>query len=205
VKLVYAPNTCALGVHLLLEEIGRPYEAVAVDFTKREQYGAAFVALNPKSKVPVLVRDDGSVLTELPAIAVYLARMNPELGLMPDGVEGTVRALELLEFLVATVHMRGYTRLIRPNFFVGDAADEPAVRAAGHEVVVKAFALLSPVLGAQNYMMGQFGIVDCVMFFLEYWARHRCEVPMPGNLEAHLDRLLARPAAGRVLAAEGLG
>jgi glutathione S-transferase len=112
--------------------------------------------------------------------------------------------LELLEYLVATVHMRGYTRLIRPNFFTANAADEPAVRAAGRDVVVKAFALLAAALGDQDHMQGRFGIVDCVMFFLEYWARHRCEVPMPANLEAHLDRLMARPATGRVLAAEGL-
>jgi glutathione S-transferase len=203
-KLVYAPNTCALGIHLLLEEIGLAYAPVAVDFTRREQYGPEFVALNPKSKVPVLVRDDGSVLTELPAIAFYLARLNPSLGLLPVGLEGEIRALELLEYLVGTVHMRGYTRLIRPNFFTANAADEPAVRAAGHEVVTKAFALLAPILGDQHFMLGRFGIVDCVMFFLEYWARHRCEVPLPANLDAHFDRLMARPAAQRTLAAEGL-
>ena len=79
-KLYYMPGACSIGIHVLLEEIGKPYDAHKVDGAKQEQYGPDFVALNPKSKVPTLQRDDGSVLTEFPAIAVWLARKNPELG-----------------------------------------------------------------------------------------------------------------------------
>ena len=40
-----------------------------IDLAKREQYGPDYTAINPKSKVPVLQRDDGTLLTELPASA----------------------------------------------------------------------------------------------------------------------------------------
>ena len=92
-KLYYAPNACSLAIHVLLEEIGKPYELQRVDFSKREQYGPEFIAINPKSKVPVLERDGGSHLTELPAIAWYLARANPQANLLPADIEGEARGV----------------------------------------------------------------------------------------------------------------
>jgi glutathione S-transferase len=203
-KLLYSPNACSLAIHFLLQEIGKPFALEKVDFSQAAQYKPDFTTINPKSKVPVLVRDDGSVLTELPAIAYYLARTNPELGLLPSGVEGEARALELMDYLVATVHMRGFTRIFRPGVFSPNPAEEEAVKQAGRDIITKGFAVLEPVLGKQDYILGAFSIADAVLFFLEYWARHRASIPMPANFEAHLDRLLARPAAQRTLEAEGL-
>ena len=68
-KLMYAPGACSVGIHVLLEEIGKPYDAQLVNLRDGEQYKPGFTAVNPKSKVPTLVRDDGSVLTEFPASA----------------------------------------------------------------------------------------------------------------------------------------
>ena len=203
-KLFYAPNACSMGIHLLLEEIGEPYELEKVDFASGAQYQAPFVTINPKSKVPVLQRDDGSYLTEFPAIAFYLARAKPAAGLLPPGAEAEARALELLDYLIATVHMRGFTRIFRPAQFAPGAADEEWVKQAGRDVIVKGFELLAPVLGEQDYMLGTFSIVEAALFFLEYWARKRAKISLPKNCEAHLDRLLARPATIRILQAEGL-
>ncbi|HZH45475.1 MAG TPA: glutathione S-transferase N-terminal domain-containing protein, partial [Roseococcus sp.] len=80
-KLYYSPGACSVGIHVLLEEIGKPYEAALTSTREGAQFRPEFVAINPKSKVPTLVRDDGSVLTEYPAIAFWLARTNPEAGL----------------------------------------------------------------------------------------------------------------------------
>jgi glutathione S-transferase len=203
-KLFYAPNACSMGIHLLLEEIGEPYELEKVDFSTGAQYKAPFTEINPKSKVPVLQRDDGSYLTEFPAIALYLGRTKPQAGLLPPGLEGEVRALELLDYLIATVHMRGFTRIFRPGSFAPGAADEDGVKQAGRDIIVKGFELLSPVLGSKDYILGSFSIVDAALFFLEYWARNRAKIPLPANFEAHLDRLLARPATIRMLKSEGL-
>ncbi|HVE23427.1 MAG TPA: glutathione S-transferase N-terminal domain-containing protein [Acidocella sp.] len=202
-KLFYAPNACSMGIHLLLEEIGEPYQLEKVDFASGAQYKAPFVEINPKSKVPVLQRDDGSYLTEFPAIALYLARAKPAAGLLPAGLDAEARALELLDYLIATVHMRGFTRIFRPTNFA-PAADEEWVKQTGKEMIVKAFDLLAPVLGEQDYILGKFSIVEGALFFLEYWARNRAKIQLPANFEAHLDRLLARPATARMLKAEGL-
>ncbi len=62
-KLYFAPGACSIGIHLLLEEVGKPYETERVNLQQGEQYKPPFVEVNPKSKVPTLARDDGSVLT----------------------------------------------------------------------------------------------------------------------------------------------
>src|SRR6202044_1598815 len=132
-KLFYSPNACSMGIHLLLEEIGEPYQMEKVDFASGAQYKAPFVEINPKSKVPVLQLDNGSYLTEFPAIALYIARTKPAAKLLPAGVEAEVRALELLDYLIATVHMRGFTRIFRPALFAPGAADEAWVKQSGRD------------------------------------------------------------------------
>jgi len=203
-KLYYWPNTCALAIHVLLEEIGKPYELQGVDFTKREQYGPAYVAINPKSKVPLLEREDGSRLSELPAIAWYLGRSNPQSHLLPADIEGEARVLEIMDYLVATVHMRGFTRIFRPEMFAPAAEDKEKVRNTGRDIARQGFDLISPVLGDQDYLIGGFSIADAVLFYLEYWAVRRESMILPANLAAHLQRMLARPAVQRAMAAEGL-
>jgi glutathione S-transferase len=205
VKFFYSPNACSIGIHVLLEEIGKPYERAWVNFGEAAQYKPDYVAINPKSKVPAIARDDGSILTEFPAIAYYLARANPESGLLPADLEGEIRGLELLEYMTATIHMRGYTRIFRPGNFAPGKEDEPKVIEAGRGFVTKGFELLEPILGGKPYMLGEhLTFADSGLFFITYWAKNRAEIPMPDNLDAYLSRMLARPAVQRVLAAEGL-
>src|SRR5215217_926516 len=99
-KLYYSPGACSLGIHVLLEEIGKPFEAVKLNLAGGEQHKPEFTSINPKSKVPTLVRDDGSVLTEFPAIATWLARTNPTADLLPDDVDQQARVLELTDYAV---------------------------------------------------------------------------------------------------------
>ncbi len=65
-----APNP--MKVALFLEEAGLPYEAIAVETRKGEQHAAAFTALNPNAKVPVIVDGDATVF-DSSAILLYLA------------------------------------------------------------------------------------------------------------------------------------
>jgi glutathione S-transferase len=203
-KLYYSPNACSLGIHMLLEEIGQPFTLEKVDFSVGAQYQPGFTSLNPKSKVPVLVRDDGSIVTEFPAIAFYLAKAYPQAGLLPTDMDGEVKALELLDYLIATVHMRGFTRIFRPGVFTPNPEDQDKVKAAGRDFIIKGFQVLEPVLGEQDYILGKFSIVEGALFFLEHWARFTADIPLPASFNAHLDRLLARPAVQRALVSEGL-
>ena len=203
-KLLYSPGACSLGIHVVLEEIGKPYEAQAVNFREREQYKPAFTEKNPKSKVPTLVRDDGSVLTEFPAIAFWLARTNPEKKLLPDDVEGQTRVLEAMEYAVATIHMQGFTRVFRPERFAPSESDHDAVKSQGREIFEKGLSLLDKHMAGKEYAAGAFSIADAALFYVEFWTSARLKMELPANLKAHYQRMLARPAVQRVMKEEGL-
>ncbi|HQT77120.1 MAG: glutathione S-transferase [Rhodospirillales bacterium 20-64-7] len=202
-KLMYAPGACSIGIHVLLEEIGKPYEAVLVNLREGAQYKPDFTAVNPKSKVPTLIRDDGSVLTEYPAIAYWLARTNPYANLLPDDIDLQARVLELIDYVVATVHMQGFTRMFRPSNFTPNAVDEDTVKQRGRDIMERGLALLADALSGKEYAVGAFSIADSAIFYLEFWAR-QVGLTLPPNCAAHLDRMLQRPAVKRVLQQEGL-
>lgn len=203
-KLYYMPGACSIGIHVLLEEIGKPYNLHKVDGAKQEQYGPEFVALNPKSKVPTLVRDGGSVLTEFPAIAVWLARKNPEAGLLPPDADGEAAALEAMDYAVSTMHMQGFSRMFRPGNFSYTEADHDKVKARGKEIMEKGLALMDKALEGKDYLAGKFSVADAALFYVSFWAAGRMKMPLPKNVAAHYERMKARPAVKRVLEQEGL-
>jgi glutathione S-transferase len=163
-KLYYAPGACSIGIHVLLEEIGKPYEAEVVNLREGAQYKTDFTTVNPKSKVPTLARDDGTVLTEFPAIAYWLARNNPFANLLPDNIDLQTKVLELMDYAVATVHMQGFGRQFRAANFTPNPADEDAVKAKGKEIAAKGFELLDKALEGKEYAVGKFSIADAAIF-----------------------------------------
>lgn len=202
-KLYYAPGACSIGIHVLLEEIGKPYDSERVNLQQGEQHKPKFTAVNPKSKVPTLTRDDGMVMTEYPAIAYWLARTNPYAGLLPDDVDQQAAALELTDYAVATIHMQAFGRQFRPSNFTPNPADEDAVKAKGKEMAEKGFALLNKALEGKDYAIGKFSIADSAIFYVSFWAK-RVGITLPSNVAAHLERMLARPSVQRVMQQEGL-
>jgi glutathione S-transferase len=200
-KLMYSPGACSLGIHVLLEEIGKPYEAEAVNL-RQPVAERPLTAINPKSKVPTLIRDDGSVLTEYPAIAFWLASSNPEKHLLPSDLEGQTRTLEALDYCVATVHMQGFARL----FGAGRAAtpaEADAMKTQGRDIATRGFARMSKTLEDRDWVSGAFSIADSALFYVSTWAK-TFEIELPANIAAHLARMKARPAVAATLKAEGI-
>jgi glutathione S-transferase len=202
-KLFYAPGACSIGIHVLMEEIGKPYEGIAVNLREGAQFKPDFTSVNPKSKVPTVVDDAGTIRTEFPAIAYWLARTNPYANLLPDDIDQQAKVLELMDYCVATVHMQGFARIFRAPNFAPTASDEPAVKARGTEIAEKGFATIDKALAGKEYAVGKFSIADSAIFYVEFWAK-RVSIPLPANCAAHLDRMLARPSVQRTMKAEGL-
>lgn len=203
-KLYYSPGSCALGIHVLLEEIGEPFDLGRINFAEREQYGEAYLAINPKAKVPALQRDDGTVLTEFQAIAVYLGLTHPEKRLIPAEAEGQARMLEAMDYVVGTIHGTGFRRLFRPAEFAAHEADHDAVKARGLEIVKAGFALIDNGLAGKEWAVGAFSLADAAIFYPSFWAAARLNIPLPANLEAHYRRMRARPAVIKALKDEDL-
>ncbi len=204
-KLYYSPGACSIGIHVLLEEIGKPYQTEAVNLRDGAQYKPPYTTVNPKSKVPTLERDDGSILTEFPVIARWLARQNPEKNLLPKDEEADTRAMEVMEYVVGTMHGLGFARLFRSERFAPSASDQDAVKATGREIVENGFALIDKALAGKNYIAGNdFSVTDAALFYAEFWAAKRLGMKLPANCAAHYDRMMARPSVQRVMQQEGL-
>jgi glutathione S-transferase len=201
-KLYYSPGACSIGIHVILEEIGAPFDLELVNLREGAQFGTEFTAVNPKSKVPTLLRDDATVLTEFPAIAYWLAATHPEAKLWPADAERQSRALEAMEYVTATVHMQGYTRINRPARFTPTAADEERVKEQGAEMVQKGLHILERSLGDKQWVAGDYSVADAALFYVELWADQRGR-SLPANEAAHLARMKERPAVQRVLRKEG--
>ncbi len=203
-KLYYWPGTCSIAIHILLEEIGVAYERQTVDLGQKQQYSAEFLAINPKGKVPALVRGDGSLLTEVPAIAMWLAATAPSFHLVPDDIEGRTRVMEIMSYIAGTVHIQGAARAWRPALFSTHREEQEAVVARGREIVLQGLDILSDALDGKEYLAGEYSIADPFLFFIEYWAAEKVGYPLPANIDAHYNGMRKRPAVRRALAAEGL-
>jgi glutathione S-transferase len=205
-KLYYAPGACSVGIHVVLEEIGRPYELQLVALKDGEQHKPEYTAVNPKSKVPALRRDDGSVLTEWPVIAAYLAKTNPEAGLIPTDLEGEIRCLEAMDYVCGTIHPQGFTRQFRSANFTPREEDQPKVVEQGKQLAAKYFDTLEKGWTHDGPWMlpSGYSVADAALFFVEYWATRRSGMTLPPHLDAHLKAMLARPAVQRTLRQEGL-
>ena len=203
-KLYFSPGACSIGIHVVLEEIGKPYEVERIMLAQGEQYKPEFVAITPKSKVPALECDDGAVLTEYGAIATWLARTNPQAKLLPHDPRAEARAVEAMDYAVATVHMQGFTRIARPANFSADEAQKEAVQARGREIYAKGLDILAAKLGDDPWVAGDtYSIGDSAVFYVSSWAP-RAGVERPPAIAAHYARMKERPAVQRVIAAEGL-
>jgi glutathione S-transferase len=201
-KLFYAPGVCSIGIHVLLEEIGKPYQLELVNLREGAQFKPPFTAVSPKGKVPALERDDGSVLTEFPVIARWLGKQS---NLMPKDDEADTRAMEAMEYAVGTMHGQGFARLFRTERFAPSSSDHEAVKAAGREVVEKGFAVLDKALSGKNYIAGnEFSPADTALFYVEFWAAKRLNMKLPANVAAHYERMMARPSVQRVMQQEEL-
>ena len=203
-KLYFWPATCSIAVRIMLEEAGLDYAGEKIDLGAKQQLSPEFLAINPKGKVPSLLRDGGSVLTEVPAIATWIALTCPQARLLADDVETRARTFEIMEFIAGTIHMNGAARAWRPGSFNENEAAHDAIRARGKEIVMRGLGIMAASLGDKDWLAGDYSVADPFLFFIEYWAKEKVGYTMPPIIEAHYRRMLARPAVLRALEREGL-
>src|SRR5665647_968508 len=97
IQLHYDPGTAAMVPHILLEELGVPYERVLVQRSTQAHKQPAYLKLNPNGLIPVLV-DGDLVLYETAAICLYLCDKYPDARLAP--AVGTVERAHFYKWLV---------------------------------------------------------------------------------------------------------
>jgi glutathione S-transferase len=203
-KLYYAQGACSLSPHIIAQEAGIPLELERVDILKTPhttQSGADFATINPNGYVPVLVLDDGSTLTEGPAIVQYLADQRPDSGLAPPaGTADRLRLQAWLNFVGTELH-----KMYSPWLFhaeVGTAAQNFARRK-----IAERLSFVERHLAAKGpYLMGErFTAADAYLFTIVSWSAFtKIDLTPFPQLRAYLERVGARPKVREAMRAEGM-
>jgi GST-like protein len=196
-KFYYNGSPNPTKVALFLEEAGLPYEPVAVDTRKGDQFNSAFLAVNPNGKVPA-IDDGGTIVFDSNAILLYLAEKTGKF-LPPASSRGEL--LSWLMFVASgvgpfsgqAVHFRHFSPEKLPY-----AHNRYQYEAERH------YGILNDRLAKNRYMVANtYTIVDMdvwgwarmVPFIMgeEAWAKFP-------NVKRLVDEISARPAAMRAVA-----
>jgi glutathione S-transferase len=202
-KLFYAQGACSLGIHLLLNEVGATYELAKIDMRAGDQLKPDYLHINPKGKVPALVLDDGEVITEWAAIALYIAAAHPEHHLIASDPVTAARTMEAALTINSAIHVDGFRRIMRPANFAPNPDDKEAVRRQGREQFLNGMNLIAEWLGEKDYLMGEFSIADAALFYVTFW-NGIAKMELPASIKSHYARMMARPAVLKAMQTEGL-
>jgi glutathione S-transferase len=201
-KLYFAPNTCALASHITLEEVGADYEAVRLDLKGGEQRKPEYLAINPKGRVPALVTDDG-VLTETPAILVYLAQRHPEARLAPiDRPFDFARLQAFNSYLCSTVHV-AHAHRVRGSRWADDPAALADMQRKVPQTVGECFEMIEGKMFQGPWVMGEgYTVADPYLYTLTRWLEgDSVDVKRFPKVEDHAKRMSERPAVQTALQA----
>jgi glutathione S-transferase len=210
IQLHYYPGNASLIPHLLLEELGAPFELLLVDRTRQAHKSAAYLALNPNGLIPVLVDTSpkgGLVLYETAAICLHLLDRHPEAGLAPD--PGTAARAHFNKWLVWLTNTLQATLIIYfyPERWADDAVAIAQVKAHAEAKIGAMLDQLDAELAARGpWLLGvEFSAVDLYALVLCRWTRGFAQPArsLP-HLGPYLQRLLVRPAVLRAFATEGI-
>lgn len=200
-KLFYAPGACSLSPHIVLRELGLPFDLERVDTTSgKTEGGRDYLKINRKGYVPALELENGDVLTEGAAIIQYLADRNPDAALAPPaGTIQRARLQEHLNFLASELH-----KAFGP-LFVAQASSE-AKAAAPANVARRLDQFEAALEDGRPYLLGErYTIADPYLFVIAGWTKPTgIGLGKWPRLSAHWERVAARQPVQDALRAEGL-
>lgn len=199
-KLYYAPGTCALAAHIIARETNTPITLVKTDIrSKTYEGGGDFTKINPLGYVPALQLDNGTILTEGPAVLQYIADKSGSQTVSPAaGSDDYYRMLGWLGFVSSEMH-GPFGTLFNPN--MPDGAKELAKTRIASRLKV-----LDEHLASNEYLVGKkFTLPDAYAFAVLGWAP-MMKIDLSGypNVQAYAARISARPAVKTAMSEEGL-
>ena len=203
--LYYYPGNASLLPHMMLREIGAPFELRLVDRSQNAQKSVDYLRLNPNGRIPVLI-DDDLVLFETAAVALHLADKFPEADLAP-----AVGSAERAQFYKWMVHLTNtpqaeYRAWFYPHEHVSDEAAAPSVKEGARQRLERMFDVISAQLDDKRWLLGdRFSAAVLFLLMLIRWGRGMPRPPREiPNLGAFAERVLARPAVQETFKIEGI-
>ena len=203
IKLFYAPHTCSLASHIALEDAAAEYATVRINFADDEQRKPAYLAVNPKGRVPALATDRG-ILTETPAMLAFIAQSFPQARLAP--VDDPFLFAEVQAFnsyLCATLHV-AHSHRMRGNRWADDPAAIMAMQRKVPESVSACYELIEANMLRGPWVMGEsYTICDPYLFTMAQWLEQDGVDPARfPKVMSHRRRMSERPTVQKAIAEE---
>lgn len=199
--LYLAPGTCAMAVRIALVEAGAPHQIKQLDLAAGEQRSPEYLAINPKGRVPALVTEHG-VLTETPALLLYVAQRFPAAKLAPlEDFFLLARMQEINLFLAATLHI-SHAHGRRGSRWADDEHAIAAMKAKMPQNMRDGFAEIENHYLVGPWVLGeQFSLADIYLFVVASWIKSDgVAIDEFPKVAAHSQRMLARSAVQQALA-----
>jgi glutathione S-transferase len=190
VTLFHSPNTRSTGVLSLLEELGVDYDLHVLDQKSGEQRQSAYLAVNPMGKVPAILHK-GALVTEQPAVYLYLADLYPDAGLTPK--MGEPPRGPFLRWLV--FYGSSFEPAIVDRSMKREAAPMGTSPYGDFDTM---FGTLSGQLEKGPYILGdRFTAADVLWGVALRWTTGFNLVPETPAIKAYVERVNSRPAIVR--------
>jgi len=208
--LHYYPGTAAMAPHIVLQELGVPFELVLVDRPADAHKSPDYLKLNPNGLIPVFT-DGDLVLYETAAICLYLCDMHPQAQLAPP--LGTVERAHFYKWLIWLTNTLQATLI---TYFYPERSVNPGNAAGAAEVKAQAERRVGAMLDQLDaelachggpWLLGKtYSALDPYAMMLCRWTRGFASAPARTRprLGPYLQAMLARPAVQRVFATEKL-
>jgi glutathione S-transferase len=202
--LYHSPGACSRAPLLCLHKAKADYELRIVRLMAGENRAPAFQELNPKGKVPVLVRN-GEALTENVAILAFLATEFPQAKLMPNPADrwGYAQALAWLSFGPTTLHpLVGRMRV--PQKIVEGEQAQANVKAMAVAETQRALQVADARLANRKWLSGDDWMAPDAYLFWAVTRAGECGVDIARlpNVAAHYERMGKDPAVAQALERE---
>ena len=199
--LYLAPGTCAQAVHIALHDAGAPHTLHSLDFSAAEQRSPAYLAVNPRGRVPALVTEHGT-LTEVPALLMFVAQSFPAAKLAPLADPFRLAQLQgFNSFLCSTVHV-AHAHKRRGARWVDDAAAIEAMQRKVPANMTEIFEHIEADWLRGPWVFGEdYTVADPYLFTIAEWLEgDGVDVSRLPKLLAHRARMQARESVQRAKA-----
>ena len=195
--LFWSPGSASMAPHVLLEELGVPYQLSRVELSKPR--GPDYLAIQPWGRVPALIAD-GQPMFEAAAICMHLADRHPQKELAPK--PGTAERARYYQFLLllADTLQPTFRRIYRTSTVSGDAGHHPAIRATALKEIAEFWARLDGLIDGRSWLAGdRFSAADIYFHMLYTWDEDMAALSRRHpKLAALFERIHARPAVARI-------
>jgi glutathione S-transferase len=170
IKLFYAPGTCALAPHIVLEWIGEPYELQKVKPSDPE-----YLKMNPLGQVPAMIDGDSDVMNQADALLKYLAHKYPDAKLGDDGTLQDAYELDRwLAFLTGDVHPAFFPFFVPQRYTTdGSETTRQTVKEASYKLIDRVYQHLNKHLEGKDHLVGnRRTIADAYAFAMTRWGKN---------------------------------